>query len=233
MAYYSVVIRTAEGGWIRPDSKEFETKVKDGHCSAPWPRPEYVLRAGPEFFERNGVPCAAIKHRDADSNDFEGAEVLWSSDGAGLAVKAPSLIDRLKAVTISIRTALTAYGPDAETMSGLYFARFDDPEAWFFMVVADTRYKMTVTCADAKAVEASKDYVARNERLAVWFTPEAIRDHFRGWSDDDTSKEWVNEVDDERLEVLAHECLADDALWETFASVVESHVYDSKPEEGH
>lgn len=52
------------------------------------------------------------------------------------------------------------------------------------------------------------------ERLALWFTPQAIRDHFDG--DEGTVVDWVHGASDDELRALGEECLGADTLYSEF-----------------
>lgn len=58
--------------------------------------------------------------------------------------------------------------------------------------------------------------------LAVWFTPQAIRDHYVG--DDSPAAEWVREASEETLISIGLTCLDYDQVWETFHYVIDDAV---------
>jgi len=54
----------------------------------------------------------------------------------------------------------------------------------------------------------------REMQLALWLTPQAIRDHFDG-GDSDVA-EWVAQASDTDLEEVGEECLSGDVLYNAF-----------------
>lgn len=60
--------------------------------------------------------------------------------------------------------------------------------------------------------------------LVVSFEPDAIRDSFDLYDDDDECKQFVDQADDETLKEIAQECLDSDVLWRTFHDLIEESV---------
>jgi pyruvate dehydrogenase complex dehydrogenase (E1) component len=58
--------------------------------------------------------------------------------------------------------------------------------------------------------------------LALWFTPQAIRDHFDGSADE--IAEWVKDATDEELLSVGEEAIGHDYVLEAFASVLGDSV---------
>lgn len=60
----------------------------------------------------------------------------------------------------------------------------------------------------------AKKNTIRDEDLALWFTPQALRDHFDG--DDSEVAEAVLNADDDTLRELAQGALSSDILYSVF-----------------
>lgn len=69
--------------------------------------------------------------------------------------------------------------------------------------------------ADPTATAATQDH-EEDEKLALWFTPQAIRDHYEGDSDDPTKS-----LSDEELVEVGQQALTDDGLYRAFHSALE------------
>lgn len=64
-----------------------------------------------------------------------------------------------------------------------------------------------------------------DEFLAVWFTPDAIRDHFDGAEDDDDPRLiWAMSASDEDLREVGNGCVSDDAMWSLFHVLIEENI---------
>lgn len=59
-------------------------------------------------------------------------------------------------------------------------------------------------------------------RLALWFTPQAIRDHYDG--DDTAEARWVSTATDDQLADVGSSCLGDDVLYRTFHEVLDAVI---------
>lgn len=65
--------------------------------------------------------------------------------------------------------------------------------------------------------------------LAVWFTPDAIRDAFDLVGDDSEDEEvrrraWVDSATDAQLRGIGEGCISSDALWSLFHELIEYEV---------
>jgi hypothetical protein len=61
-----------------------------------------------------------------------------------------------------------------------------------------------------------------DEKLVVWYTPAAIREHYDGHPDDPTRG-----LSDEQLAEAGQDAIADERTWETFGSVLETALAGS------
>lgn len=68
-----------------------------------------------------------------------------------------------------------------------------------------------------------------DDKLALWFTPEAIREHFEG--DADQRTEWVEAASDEQLVKLGEYCLSADPLYREFHRLLRDAVDNQIEEE--
>jgi hypothetical protein len=62
-----------------------------------------------------------------------------------------------------------------------------------------------------------------DDKLALWFDPQSIRDHF-GAADNSHAAELVAEATDDDLLTVAENCLASDTLYEAFHDVLADNV---------
>ena len=58
--------------------------------------------------------------------------------------------------------------------------------------------------------------------LALWFTPDAIRQHFEG--DDDEYAKWVESVDDGELASVGYACIGADGLYKEFRELLKAEI---------
>lgn len=62
-------------------------------------------------------------------------------------------------------------------------------------------------------------------QLALWFTPQCIRDHFDG--DDDERAKWVADATQDDLAEIGHDALADDGIYRAFHEALAGGVDDA------
>lgn len=72
----------------------------------------------------------------------------------------------------------------------------------------------------AELIARLKQAVA-DEQLAIWFTPDAIRDAFDTYDEDDRHKVWVDKASNEELREIAQDCLGGDLIWRDFHETLE------------
>jgi hypothetical protein len=71
---------------------------------------------------------------------------------------------------------------------------------------------------DVRTYVDAKGCAIREDMLAVWFTPECLRDHFAGSGDD--VEEFVMGLCEAQLVEIGKEALWDDRLWGAFHAVL-------------
>jgi hypothetical protein len=78
--------------------------------------------------------------------------------------------------------------------------------------------------SDAKKhIETFIKQYDKDSLLALWFTPDAIQQHFEdGW--DDRFTEWVDNASDEQLRAVGKGCLSMDSLYREFHYVLETEI---------
>lgn len=69
----------------------------------------------------------------------------------------------------------------------------------------------------------------RHEHLVLWFTPDAIREHFS--FEDTPESRWVAQATDEQLEVVGEWAINGDYLYEAFRWMLRTSVEYSMKEE--
>ncbi len=70
------------------------------------------------------------------------------------------------------------------------------------------------------AVELPKPDHSGDPDLALWFTPQAIRDAKADAAQDDDVGQWIAQASDEQLVEVAQLCLQDDTLYSAFHSTI-------------
>lgn len=76
--------------------------------------------------------------------------------------------------------------------------------------------------------ESWMSYHEANTSLALWFTPQAIRDHFDG--DEDERSEWVANATDEQLAAVGQDALGYDSIYREFHESLAVIVDDAMTE---
>jgi len=64
-----------------------------------------------------------------------------------------------------------------------------------------------------------------NENLAIWFTPEAIRDSFEAAQDERAA--WVKAASDATLADIGETCLSYDLVWDAFNEALDLAIDDA------
>ncbi len=80
------------------------------------------------------------------------------------------------------------------------------------------------------AVELPKPDHSGDPDLALWFTPQAIRDAKANPDEDDDVGQWIANATDEQLIDLGGACLNDDALYSAYHHAIYWAAHDAMKE---
>jgi len=110
-------------------------------------------------------------------------------------------------------------GSDDEVMKGLACVLAEEVES---TIVDSARPRATMTAQTP------------DEYLAVWFTPQAIRDVY-GQEEDHTDPRrlWVEAASEEQLRRIGEECILSDPLWRLFRELIEHGIDCARLDEEH
>lgn len=72
---------------------------------------------------------------------------------------------------------------------------------------------------------ATSEFIMEDRNLALWFTPDAIKDHFEGDDDVETFLEGLSDIE---LREVGLDALTNDLLYSAFHDILVTAINDAK-----
>lgn len=104
-------------------------------------------------------------------------------------------------------------------------ANQEHPEDWPPTLLVDLDSGEQWTCELTYRTRVVGKPDPNDPNLALWFTPDAIRQHYDALDDD--SAKWVEDATDEQLAAIGQDCLGHDSLYREFHEALEYEVEQS------
>lgn len=101
-------------------------------------------------------------------------------------------------------------------------ANQERPDEWPPVLLVDLDTGEQWTCELTYVTHVAGKVDPNDPNLALWFTPDAIRDHFE--ADDDERGKWVENATDEQLAAVGQNCLGYDAIYSAFHDALATEV---------